>query len=98
TPACASQKIRRGEPALHSDDHRREMYRDAQREHRRARALREPQPGFAPGAQRRTPTLAASLNSAAALPPKAGAQFAPWGGPAALISLPAAPPAQSDVS
>src|SRR5258708_26973488 len=33
-----------------------------------------------------TPTLAASLaNSAAALPPKAGAQFAPWGGPAALI-------------
>src|SRR5258707_1212320 len=32
-----------------------------------------------------TPTLAASLaNSAAALRPKAGAQFAPWGGPAAL--------------
>src|SRR5437660_11959394 len=32
-----------------------------------------------------TPTLAASLaNAAAALPPE-GAQFAPWGGPAALI-------------
>src|SRR6266700_940430 len=35
-----------------------------------------------------TPTLAASLNSAAALPPKAGARFAPWGGPAALTEGP----------
>src|SRR6266568_8200607 len=36
-----------------------------------------------------TPTLAASLaNSAAALPPNAGAQFAPWGGPAALMGEP----------
>ncbi len=34
------------------------------------------------------PTLAASLvNSAAALPPE-GAQFAPWGGPAALLTAP----------
>src|SRR5207248_5321751 len=33
-----------------------------------------------------TPTLAASFDhSAAALPPNAGAQSAPWGGPAALI-------------
>src|SRR6266567_1805290 len=37
-------------------------------------------------AHRWTPTLAASLvNSAAALPPNAGAQLAPWGGPTALI-------------
>src|SRR5260370_1535306 len=37
------------------------------------------------GAHWCTPTLAASFgNSAAALPPE-GAQFAPWGGPAALI-------------
>src|SRR5438067_3030562 len=45
---------------------------------------------------KRTPTLAASLAnslaiSAAALPPKAGAQFAPWGGPAALMNLMNAP-------
>src|SRR5439155_9779804 len=38
------------------------------------------------GVHVRTPTLAASLNSAAALPPKAGAQFTPWGGPAAFMS------------
>src|SRR5207247_3215124 len=39
-----------------------------------------------PRGSQRTPTLAASLaNSAAALPPK-GAQFAHWGGPAALTT------------
>src|SRR5204863_5259480 len=35
-----------------------------------------------------TPTLAASLHSAATLPPKAGAPFAPWGGPAAQMWTP----------
>jgi len=41
--------------------------------------------GYANACEEVTPTLAASLaNSAAALPPE-GEQFAPWGGPAALI-------------
>src|SRR5437764_2514568 len=75
-------------------DRRRCLRRSKPRPHRkRGGGERAEEPtaagGGRPGVHGRTPTLAASLaHSAAALPPKAGAQFTPWGGPAAHSTTP----------